>query len=147
MSVSRDGDRRRNCSRNDARRIAVRGGQSKGAHPDRDPDLLDFTPQDAADLQRIMEVVSELSSFRRRREKLKWNLSRAEKLNLERASRKRQRILRHFPPLLCITSRENFRRRQQHTCDQNAECDVVETVCENVHGVALTAPEDSVLGA
>jgi Domain of unknown function (DUF4145) len=34
---------------------------NQGAHPDRDPDLLDFTPQDAEDLQRIfMELVSEL---------------------------------------------------------------------------------------
>ena len=34
---------------------------NQGAHPDRDPDLLDFTPQDASDLQQVfMELVSEL---------------------------------------------------------------------------------------
>lgn len=39
--------------------IKAAGNQS--AHPDRDPDLLDFTPQDAEDLQQIfMEIVSEL---------------------------------------------------------------------------------------
>lgn len=35
------------------------GNQS--AHPDRDPDLLDFTPEDAEDLQSVfMELVGEL---------------------------------------------------------------------------------------
>ena len=39
----------------------VKEAGNQGAHPDRDPDLLDFTPQDAEDLQRIfMELVSEL---------------------------------------------------------------------------------------
>lgn len=39
--------------------IKEAGNQS--AHPDKDPDLLDFTPQDAEDLQQIfMEIVSEL---------------------------------------------------------------------------------------
>lgn len=39
--------------------LKVAGDQA--AHPDEDPDLLDFTPEDAADLQRIfMELVSEL---------------------------------------------------------------------------------------
>lgn len=34
---------------------------NQGAHPDADPDLLDFTAQDAEDLQQIfMEIVSEL---------------------------------------------------------------------------------------
>jgi hypothetical protein len=34
---------------------------------------------------------------------------------------------------LWITSRKNFHRSQEHTSDQNAERDVVETVGENVH--------------
>lgn len=39
----------------------VRESGNQGAHPDRDPDLLDFTQQDAEDLQGIfMELVSEL---------------------------------------------------------------------------------------
>jgi hypothetical protein len=39
----------------------VKEAGNQGAHPDSDPDLLDFTPQDAEDLQRIfMELVSEL---------------------------------------------------------------------------------------
>ena len=39
----------------------IKEGGNQGAHPDKDPDLLDFTPEDAADLQGIfMEVVSEL---------------------------------------------------------------------------------------
>lgn len=39
----------------------VREVGNQGAHPDRDPDLLDFTPQDAEDLQKIfMELVGEL---------------------------------------------------------------------------------------
>jgi Domain of unknown function (DUF4145) len=39
----------------------VKEAGNQGAHPDRDPDLLDFTPQDAEDLQRIfMELVSDL---------------------------------------------------------------------------------------
>jgi hypothetical protein len=39
----------------------VKEAGNQGAHPDQDPDLLDFTAQDAEDLQRIfMELVSEL---------------------------------------------------------------------------------------
>lgn len=39
----------------------VKEAGNQGAHPDKDPDLLDFTVQDAEDLQRIfMELVSEL---------------------------------------------------------------------------------------
>ena len=39
----------------------VKEAGNQGAHPDRDPDLLDFTPQDADDLQQLfMELVSEL---------------------------------------------------------------------------------------
>jgi hypothetical protein len=39
----------------------VKEAGNQGAHPDKDPDLLDFSPQDAEDLQRIfMELVSEL---------------------------------------------------------------------------------------
>jgi hypothetical protein len=39
----------------------VKEAGKQGAHPDKDPDLLDFTAQDAEDLQHIfMEVVSEL---------------------------------------------------------------------------------------
>jgi hypothetical protein len=39
----------------------VKEAGNQGAHPDQDPDLLDFTPQDANDLQQIfMELVSEL---------------------------------------------------------------------------------------
>jgi|GEM_PF-1672043 len=39
----------------------VKEAGNQGAHPDSDPDLLDFTPQDAEDLQNIfMELVSEL---------------------------------------------------------------------------------------
>ena len=39
----------------------VREAGNQGAHPDRDPDLLDFTQEDAEDLQKIfMELVSEL---------------------------------------------------------------------------------------
>jgi hypothetical protein len=37
------------------------------------------------------------------------------------------------PLKLGVTSRKNFHRRQEHTTDQNAECDVVESVRENVH--------------
>jgi hypothetical protein len=39
----------------------VKEAGNQGAHPDKDPDLLDFAAQDAEDLQRIfMELVSEL---------------------------------------------------------------------------------------
>jgi Domain of unknown function (DUF4145) len=39
----------------------IKEAGNQGAHPDKDPDLLDFTPQDAQDLQGIfMELVSEL---------------------------------------------------------------------------------------
>jgi len=39
----------------------VKEAGNQGAHPDKDPDLLDFTSQDAQDLQEIfMELVSEL---------------------------------------------------------------------------------------
>jgi len=39
----------------------VKEAGNQGAHPDKDPDLLDFSPQDAEDLQRIfIELVSEL---------------------------------------------------------------------------------------
>jgi hypothetical protein len=39
----------------------IKEAGNQGAHPARDPDLLDFTPQDAEDLQDIfMELVSEL---------------------------------------------------------------------------------------
>jgi hypothetical protein len=39
----------------------VKEAGNQGAHPDSDPDLLDFTPQDASDLQQIfMELVTEL---------------------------------------------------------------------------------------
>ena len=39
----------------------IKEGGNQGAHPDKDPDLLDFTTEDATDLQAIfMEVVSEL---------------------------------------------------------------------------------------
>jgi hypothetical protein len=39
----------------------VKEAGNQGAHPDSDPDLLDFTPRDAEDLQDIfMEIVSEL---------------------------------------------------------------------------------------
>jgi hypothetical protein len=39
----------------------IREAGNQGAHPDKDPDLLDFTPQDAQDLQDIfMDLVSEL---------------------------------------------------------------------------------------
>src|SRR5262249_53365965 len=39
----------------------IKEAGNQGAHPDKDPDLLDFTPQDAQDLQAIfMELASEL---------------------------------------------------------------------------------------
>jgi hypothetical protein len=39
----------------------IKEAGNQGAHPDKDPDLLDFTPQDAQDLQKIfMELVSDL---------------------------------------------------------------------------------------
>jgi hypothetical protein len=39
----------------------VKEAGNQGAHPDSDPDLLDFTPQDASDLQQVfMELVIEL---------------------------------------------------------------------------------------
>jgi len=39
----------------------IKEAGNQGAHPDRDPDLLEFTAQDADDLQRVfMELVSEL---------------------------------------------------------------------------------------
>jgi hypothetical protein len=39
----------------------IKEAGNRGAHPDADPDLLDFTAQDAEDLQQIfMEIVSEL---------------------------------------------------------------------------------------
>jgi hypothetical protein len=39
------------------------------------------------------------------------------------------------PPRSLVTSRESFYRRQKHHGDQNAQCDVIEGVSENVHGV------------
>jgi hypothetical protein len=45
---------------------------NQGAHPDADPDLLDFTAQDADDLQQVfMEVVSELFVIPAAKEKAK----------------------------------------------------------------------------
>jgi hypothetical protein len=39
----------------------IKEAGNQGAHPDADPDLLDFTPQDASDLRQIfMELVSDL---------------------------------------------------------------------------------------
>lgn len=39
----------------------VKEAGNQGAHPDKDPDLLDFTNEDAEDLQKIfMELVAEL---------------------------------------------------------------------------------------
>jgi hypothetical protein len=39
----------------------IKEAGNQGAHPDADPDLLDFTPQDASDLQQIfMELVTDL---------------------------------------------------------------------------------------
>ena len=39
----------------------IKEAGNQGAHPDKDPDLLDFAPQDAEDLQRnFMELLSEL---------------------------------------------------------------------------------------
>lgn len=39
----------------------VKEAGNQGAHPDSDPDLLDFTAEDANDLRNIfMEIVSEL---------------------------------------------------------------------------------------
>jgi hypothetical protein len=39
----------------------IKESGNQGAHPDEDPDLLDFTPQDALDLQNIfMELVAEI---------------------------------------------------------------------------------------
>ena len=51
---------------------------------------------------------------------------------------------RRFPPLrLRATPRDYFYRRKKHTCDQNAERDVVEIVREHMmHGVALTVQQD-----
>jgi hypothetical protein len=37
------------------------------------------------------------------------------------------------PLKLGVTSRKNFHRRQEHTTDQNAECDVVESVREPLY--------------
>jgi nitrate/nitrite-specific signal transduction histidine kinase len=37
---------------------------------------------------------------------------------------------------LRVASRNYFCRRKKHARDQNAECDVVEIVRENVHGIA-----------
>src|SRR6516225_359868 len=44
--------------------------------------------------------------------------------------------------LLChllIPARQSFRCHQKHACDQNAECDVVKRVRENVHEVVRQA--------
>jgi hypothetical protein len=48
------------------------------------------------------------------------------------------RLARASRPRLSVTSRDRFCRRNQHTYDQNAECDIIKTVRENMHGVALT---------
>jgi len=48
------------------------------------------------------------------------------------------RLARASRPRLWVTSRDRFCRRNQHTYDQNAECDIIKTVRENMHGVALT---------
>jgi hypothetical protein len=36
---------------------------------------------------------------------------------------------------------ENLGRRPEHACDQNAQCDVIERVSENVHGVVPAMPK------
>ena len=39
----------------------IKEAGNQGAHPDKDPDLLEFTPEDARDLQDVfMELVSDL---------------------------------------------------------------------------------------
>jgi len=46
----------------------IKEAGNQGAHPDLDPDLLDFTLQDAQDVQTIfMELVSELFPQQQRR--------------------------------------------------------------------------------
>jgi uncharacterized protein DUF4145 len=50
----------------------VKEAGNQGAHPDEDPDLLDFTAEDAHDLQQIfMELVSELFIIPAAKEKAK----------------------------------------------------------------------------
>jgi hypothetical protein len=50
----------------------IKEAGNQGAHPDQDPDLLDFTPEDAQDLQQIfMELVSDLFIVPAAKEKAK----------------------------------------------------------------------------
>ena len=54
---------------------------NQGAHPDQDPDLLDFTQQDAEDLQKIfMELVSDLFVIPQAKRKAKEDFLRRRKI-------------------------------------------------------------------
>ena len=57
---------------------------NQGALPDKDPDLLDFTPQDAQDLQSIfMELVSDLFIFPEATRKEKADFLACRKITLK----------------------------------------------------------------
>ena len=38
-------------------------------------------------------------------------------------------------------SQQNLRARQEHACDQNAQCDEIEGVAKNVHSVVPAMPK------
>ncbi len=60
----------------------IKEAGNQGAHPDSDPDLLDFTPQDADDLQMIfMELVSELFVVPSAMKKAKADFMQRRKIN------------------------------------------------------------------
>jgi hypothetical protein len=60
----------------------IKEGGNQGSHPDRDPDLLDFTAQDATDLQLIfMELVSELFIVPAAKQKAKQDFMARRKIN------------------------------------------------------------------
>ena len=60
----------------------VKEAGNQGAHPDKDPDLLDFTAQDAEDLQQIfMELVSELFVIPAAAQKAKADFLTRRKIN------------------------------------------------------------------
>jgi hypothetical protein len=67
----------------------IKEGGNQGAHPDKDPDLLDFTAEDAEDLQRIfMELVSELFIIPAATQRTKQEFMARRKINPNPSGRK-----------------------------------------------------------
>ena len=65
----------------------VKEAGNQGAHPDKDPDLLDFTAQDAEDLQTIfLELVSELFIIPAAKEKAKADFLARRKIGAQTES-------------------------------------------------------------